>query len=101
MTRKPSLQTLTLVSVLVEGSDEWEYGYELAQRTGLSSGTLYPILIRLSDRGHLETRWAERAQPGRPPRHMYRLTSPGRAWALESLRTAATQPGYRVVADPT
>jgi DNA-binding PadR family transcriptional regulator len=29
----------------------WQYGYELSQITELKSGTLYPILMRLSDRG--------------------------------------------------
>ena len=27
----------------------WRHGYELSQKTGLKTGTLYPLLIRLSD----------------------------------------------------
>jgi DNA-binding PadR family transcriptional regulator len=42
----------------------------------LKSGTLYPILMRMADRSLLETRW-EAADPGKPPRHMYRLTASG------------------------
>jgi hypothetical protein len=31
-------------------SNDWLYGLELAKVTGLKSGSLYPILIRLADR---------------------------------------------------
>ena len=58
---------------------------------GLKAGSLYPILIRLADRGLLEARWEEPSeQPtGRPPRHLYRLTSSGRELAAQ-LATVAT-----------
>jgi DNA-binding PadR family transcriptional regulator len=55
----------------------WQYGYELSKDTGLTSGTLYPLLMRLSDQGFLESRWQEPERPGKPPRHGYRLTSKG------------------------
>jgi DNA-binding PadR family transcriptional regulator len=55
----------------------WQYGYELSKDTGLTSGTLYPLLMRLSDQGFLESRWQETERPGKPPRHGYRLTSKG------------------------
>jgi DNA-binding PadR family transcriptional regulator len=54
------------------------YGYDLARATGLASGTLYPILIRLEERGLLEARWE--MGEGRP-RHVYRLTPDGLAYA--------------------
>jgi PadR family transcriptional regulator len=50
------------------------YGYELAKATGLASGTLYPILMRLEQRGLLEARWE---LGDRRPRHVYRLTQDG------------------------
>jgi PadR family transcriptional regulator PadR len=58
---------------------EWRYGYELGQQVGLKAGSLYPILIRLADRGLLEARWEEYSgeRAGRPPRHLYRLTGTG------------------------
>lgn len=56
---------------------EWRYGYDLSRETALKSGTLYPILMRLNKRGWLETRWTAPESPGRPPRHMYRLTAEG------------------------
>ncbi len=61
----------------------WHHGYELSKATGLLSGTLYPILMRLSERGFLEHRWVETEEAGRPPRHVYRLTAKGAAHARE------------------
>jgi DNA-binding PadR family transcriptional regulator len=40
---------------------------------------LYPILIRLADRGLLEASWEDGQPAGRPRRHLYRLTSEGLA----------------------
>jgi DNA-binding PadR family transcriptional regulator len=42
---------------------------------------MYPILMRLADRGLLETSWETERVPGRPARHLYRLTGAGRAYA--------------------
>jgi PadR family transcriptional regulator PadR len=45
---------------------QWRYTYDLATEVDLKSGSLYPILVRLADRGLLDTSWA----PGvdsRPP----------------------------------
>ena len=56
---------------------QWRHGYELMKETGLQSGTLYPLLMRMTDQGLVEAQWHEPAQPGRPPRHVYRLTAAG------------------------
>jgi len=61
----------------------WRHGYDLAKETDLQSGTLYPILMRLAEQGLLEEDWEPSETPGRPPRHIYRLTSTGRAVARE------------------
>ena len=61
----------------------WRYGYELCQRLDLKAGSLYPILARLAQRGLLEARWAKDAPPGRPPRHLYRLTGAGLSLVAE------------------
>jgi PadR family transcriptional regulator PadR len=53
----------------------------------LKSGTLYPILMRLAEYGLLETRWEE-VEPGKPPRHMYRLTAEGLRYAREHMPPA-------------
>jgi PadR family transcriptional regulator PadR len=81
--RRPSAQTLLVLNALVDQPAAWRYGYELGQQVGLKAGSLYPILIRLCDRGLLEASWEDEPPPGRPPRHLYRLTGDGIRWAAE------------------
>lgn len=57
--------------------DGWRHGYDIARETGLRSGTLYPVLIRLAERGMVEARWDDGVVPGRPRRHLYRITADG------------------------
>lgn len=96
--RRPSAQTAALVLALAAEPSAWRYGYELCQTLDLKAGSVYPILMRLADRGLLETAWESDAPPGRPPRHLYRLTGPGRALAAELATTAAvTNPGRRTL----
>ena len=89
-----SAQTLSVLAVLCEQPSEWRHGYELAKRTSLKSGTLYPILVRLADRGLMEARWEEEQPAGRPRRHLYRLTPDGlaRASAAVTAEAAAAKP---------
>jgi PadR family transcriptional regulator PadR len=72
-----SPQTLAVLELLLESPRSWHYGYALSQRTGLKSGTLYPLLVRLAEQGWLDTQWSQPDEPGRPPRHTYRLTAEG------------------------
>lgn len=74
-------QTRAALLALLEQPQEWRYGYALMEQTGIASGTLYPMLIRLCDQGHLEARWIPSTREGRPPRHAYRLTPTGLALA--------------------
>ena len=76
MTLRRSPQTVQLLAELLTSPQEWRYGYDLSRNTGLKSGTLYPILMRLAERGLLETSW-ETVEAGRPPRHLYKLTGEG------------------------
>ena len=85
-----STQTKSVVSAFLERASLWRYGYDLSRETDLKAGTLYPILMRLSDGGWLEARWEEPSSPGRPPRHMYRLTQDGRSWARTATARTAT-----------
>ena len=78
-----SRQTHAVLAVLLQQPSTWRHGYDLAKETGLKSGTLYPLLMRLSDHGLLEARWEASAQPGKPPRHLYRPTAAGLALARE------------------
>jgi PadR family transcriptional regulator PadR len=86
--RRPSAQTAAVVLALAQEPTAWRYGYELCQQLGLKAGSMYPILMRLADRGLLETTWETDAPPGRPPRHLYRLTGPGQALAAELAASA-------------
>ena len=79
--RRPSKQMLMLLDALSARSQHWRHGYDLMKETGLSSGTLYPLLMRMADKGLIEAEWRKPAQPGRPARHAYRLTGAGIALA--------------------
>lgn len=93
MPRRPncSPQTRHVLNLLLERPFTWRHGYDLAKQTNLQSGSLYPILIRLAEQGLLEERWEPSETPGRPPRHVYRLTSSGR----EAVREMASPNGRR------
>ena len=78
-TRRLSAQTIAVLTALALRPSDWLYGLELSRMTGLKSGSLYPILIRLADRGLLESQWLEPSEPGRPARHAYRISATGLA----------------------
>ena len=74
-----------VLSALESGA---RYGLEVIERTGLSSGTVYPALRRLDAAGLLEGRWEdeERArQEGRPARRYYRITKEGQAALADAM----------------
>src|ERR1035438_4860112 len=79
-----SPQTMTVLNGFLEDSQGWKYGYDISRKTGLKSGTLYPILMRLANNGLLETSW-EMAETGKPPRHLYKLTKNGLRYAREQI----------------
>ncbi len=81
--RRPSRQTVSVLLALAIDPATWRYGYELGREVGLKAGSLYPILMRLSDRGLLESTWESDVPAGRPPRHLYRLTGTGVALVNE------------------
>ena len=95
-----------LLGALSAKAASWHYGYALTRETGLRSGTLYPILMRLEERAWLETQWENpeelaQGRAGRPPRHMYRLTAGGRAWATEALAAARSKTKSRGALKPS
>jgi PadR family transcriptional regulator PadR len=77
--RSLSAQAISVLRALAAEPSRWRYGYDLATEVRLKSGSLYPILVRLADRGLLEATW-EAGPQGRPPRHLYRLTGAGREY---------------------
>jgi len=93
-----SAQTLSVLASLEADPAAWLHGYLLARQTGLQSGTLYPILIRLAERGLVEACWEDGQPAGRPRRHLYRLSSEGLAAARAALVVAAPERHRRVAA---
>ncbi len=75
-TPRISPETRLVLERFLERATDWRYGYELSRETGLKSGTLYPILMRLEKYALLEARWVA-TEDGVPPRHTYRLTPNG------------------------
>jgi PadR family transcriptional regulator PadR len=74
---------ISLLGALSIRAQQWRHGYDLMKETGLQSGTLYPLLMRMTDQGLVDAQWCEPERPGRPARHAYRLTAAGIAFAHE------------------
>ena len=65
------------------------YGFDIMERTGLKSGSVYPVLRRLEQSGLIHSKWETSAAQDlqRPQRRYYRLTRAGeRALALASVQ---------------
>lgn len=101
MTRKRALSNhaRALLAALFAARDGWSHGYDLASRTGIKSGTLYPLLIRFEAQGYLEAEWQQPVVSGRPPRHAYRLTLAGQRLARQEAAapTGTASPSKRLV----
>lgn len=100
MTRRPSTQTAAVLRALARDPARWRYGYELGQDVGLKAGSLYPILMRLNERGLLESSWEAEPPGGRPARHLYRLAAAGVQAAAE-LPAAQPRPPAGAFLRPT
>jgi len=70
-------------------------GAEIAKRTGLQSGTLYPILARLEQAEWLESKWeaGDPSELGRPRRRLYTLTGFGAKSARAAYREVSEMIG--------
>ena len=101
MRRSP--QTLLVLGEFLADERPWRYGYDISRATGLKSGTLYPILMRLAEHRLLETSW-ETTEEGRPPRHMVKLTEDGLRYARTQVATepvaAMGEPAFGGVGAP-
>ena len=91
--RRPSPQAIQLLSAFLLEARTWRCGYDLTKETGLTPGTLYPLLERFESQGLLESEWRPSEKEGRPPRHAYRLSRTGAGFAAEW--TAAPGPESR------
>lgn len=88
--------TAALFVVLQEllASDQ-RFGLDLMKKTGLPSGTVYPILARLEEAGMVESEWDTSPARG-PRRRLYSLTPKG---VQEAQRAEASlTPAARVMA---
>ena len=74
-----SLQTLRVLDAFLENPSSQLAGADIQKRTGLASGTMYPILLRLEGAGWFVSRWESivPSSAGRPRRRLYRLTPAG------------------------
>ncbi len=79
MAPRMTTSVLKVAAALLADPAAERYGLQLMQATGLPSGTLYPILVRLERAGWVESRWEQTdpAAEGRPTRRYYRLTPDG------------------------
>jgi PadR family transcriptional regulator len=96
MKLRRSPQTVLVLTEFLQNPRQWKYGYDITRNTGLKSGTLYPILMRLADGALLETHW-ETPEAGKPARHMYRLTTTGLQYARQVSPSNARRSGVQPV----
>lgn len=81
MTKGPriTLQTIKVLQCFREHMPDELAGRDIGKATGISSGTLYPLLVRLDHAGWLTSRWEEidPHEAQRPRRRYRRLTDEG------------------------
>ncbi|MFZ4206795.1 PadR family transcriptional regulator [Streptomyces griseoincarnatus] len=84
---KPTIAVLEVLLATTAESPAW--GLSICRDADLGSGTVYPILDRLAERGWLRS-WDEEApHPGRPARRYYELTGTGKLEARSALQARA------------
>jgi PadR family transcriptional regulator PadR len=97
-TPRISLQGLKVLKAFL---DAWEQdasmemsGADVMRAARLTSGTIYPLLIRLEEAGILACRWEKQkpADLGRPRRRLYSLTSTGAEFARRKLADVTPLP---------
>ena len=75
--------------VLQAVANEYRYGFDIMDMTGLPSGTVYPALRRMEEPGLVVSRWESEAaaqREGRPARKYYEVTAEGRELLAEALK---------------
>jgi PadR family transcriptional regulator len=82
--------TLKVLKVLMDDPAHQRYGLEIGRASGLPSGSIYPLLMRLERSGWLTSAWedVDPKQAGRPRRRLYQLTGQGREVARRALENA-------------
>lgn len=83
MSKEPSVRltqpALKVLRALFEQPKEGLSGADFARITGVSSGTLYPLLSKFERVGWVKGQWelSEPSEIGRPRRRFYKLTGTG------------------------
>jgi DNA-binding PadR family transcriptional regulator len=65
-----------------------EYGFDIIEETGLTSGTVYPTLDRLEKDGLARSKWEDAdvaRREKRPSRRYFSITAGGKAALVEAL----------------
>jgi PadR family transcriptional regulator, regulatory protein PadR len=84
-----SLQTMKVLDALLTKPNS--SGADVNRSTGIASGTLYPILLRLEEAGWLTSAW-EAGDPvtlGRPRKRYYAVTAEGQRAYREAISQIA------------
>lgn len=74
-------QTVKVAMALLDDPGGKHWGYKLSEKSGVRSGTLYPMLSSMHAEGWLTDGWEDPAEitEKRPPRRYYEITSLGLA----------------------
>jgi PadR family transcriptional regulator PadR len=83
-------QTRLLFQAFLDAPMDETWGFELSRASGLSPGTIYPMLRRFEDEGLVVARWEQidESQHERRRRRYYNLTAEGRQVARKNTESA-------------
>ena len=93
----PNIASAAILHAIASGR---EFGFDIMNETGLTSGTVYPALERLESAGFLRSKWESDAvakAEGRPARRYFILTAAGAAAlraALAKYKALRPLPGF-------
>jgi PadR family transcriptional regulator, regulatory protein PadR len=77
--RKMSMQTFRVLQALAQRPGVPMCGADFIKDLNISSGTVYPILLRLEADGLVKSKWEteDSSELGRPRRRLYEITGDG------------------------
>lgn len=79
----------TTAFILQAIANDYRYGFDIMDLTGLPSGTVYPALRRLEEQGFVKSKWESEAKAqrdGRPARKYYEVTKAGKEALVEAIK---------------
>jgi PadR family transcriptional regulator, regulatory protein PadR len=82
-----TIQTLLVLQTLLEDPASEHYGLKISERSGLPTGSIYPILARLESAGWVASSWEDidESAAGRRARRYYQLTDEGAEKAQDEI----------------